>query len=188
MMDVGEAIEKRRAYRSFQKHEVTDEQVLLLAQAASLAPSCNNNQPWRFVFVRGKKQLDRLHEALSDGNRWAKDAPMIVAAFSRAEDDCNIGERHYHQFDVGLAVGLMALKATELGLVAHPIAGFSPTKAGEALGIPGEYQVITLIIVGGHSQKIPDYFSENQKLGEKQRPPRKSLEEMAYVDEYGKSI
>jgi len=183
-MDVKEAIQERRAYRSFEPVDITREIVGELAEAARLAPSCNNNQPWRFVFAYDKEVLGRLHEALPEGNRWVKSASMIIAVFSRREDDCVIKDREYNLFDTGLAVGQMLLRATELGLVAHPIAGYNPVKVREVLGIPDAYQVITLINVGRHSSMVPDYFSDNQKLGEKQRPPRKPAGEIAYTDGY----
>ena len=56
-MDVKEAIMTRRAYRSFVPVTITRELVEDLAGAAGLAPSCNNNQPWRFVFVYGPEAL-----------------------------------------------------------------------------------------------------------------------------------
>jgi nitroreductase len=184
-MDVGEAILARRAYRAFKTDMVSDEEVRELAEVASLSPSCFNNQPWRFIFVRDGKNISRVHEGLNDGNRWAKGAPMIVAAFSRKEDDCVIGSRSYHEFDLGLSVGFMILKAQEMGLVAHPLAGYDPDKVAKELKVPEEYNILALIVVGRHSNMIPDYFTENQRLGETQRPPRKGLGEFAYVEEYG---
>ena len=56
-MDVKEAIMTRRAYRSFVPVTITRELVEDLAGAAGLAPSCNNNQPCRFVFVYGPEAL-----------------------------------------------------------------------------------------------------------------------------------
>ncbi|MCK4297935.1 MAG: nitroreductase family protein, partial [Planctomycetes bacterium] len=50
-MEVREAIERRRAYRSLDPAPISDELIRDLAESASLAPSCFNNQPWRFVFV-----------------------------------------------------------------------------------------------------------------------------------------
>ncbi|MDG6221143.1 MAG: nitroreductase family protein [Candidatus Thermoplasmatota archaeon] len=185
-MNVEEAIQNRRAYRSLEPVEITDKMVEEMATAAQLAPSCYNNQPWRFVFVRSKKTLEALHGALSPGNDWAKHGSMIIAVFSREEDDCVIKERKYHQFDTGMAVGMLMLRATEMGLVAHPIAGYSPKKTREALGILEEYNVITLIIVGKHSQEPAPYLSEGQKEAENERPERKGLETFAYKDKYGK--
>ncbi len=183
-MDVIQAIHERRAYRSLEHEEITIELIKDLAQSAQLAPSCFNNQPTRFVFVCESGSLKNMHEALSKGNEWAQAASMIIAVFSRKEDDCLIKDREYHQFDCGLATAFLILRATELGLVAHPIAGFSPKKTREILGIPEEYKVITLIIVGRHADKLSPILSEKQVALEKQRPPRKSFDEYAFLNRF----
>lgn len=185
-MDVHQAIQKRRAYRSLISVKVSDEMIEDLARSAQLAPSCFNNQPWRFVFVRSPEMLAKMHDALSSGNVWAHAASLIIAVFSKAEDDCIIRDRIYHQFGCGLATGFLVLRATELGLVAHPIAGFSPKKTRAILDIPEEYQVITLIIVGKHTDKISSVLSDSQVAAEKKRPKRKKLPEFAFIDRFGK--
>lgn len=182
-MDVFQAIHERRAYRSLESVKITEELIRDLAQCAQLAPSCFNNQPARFVFVQEPEALKSMHEALSEGNHWAYAASMIVAVFSRREDDCLIKDREYHQFDCGLATAFLILRATELGLVAHPIAGFSPKKTNEILGIPEEYKVITLIIVGKHGESLSPMLSEKQAAWEKQRPARKRFGEFAFLDQ-----
>ena len=183
-MDVFRAIQQRRAYRSLEPEEITEELIRDLARNAQLAPSCFNNQPTRFVFVHEPEALKNMHSALSKGNEWAYAASMIVAVFSRREDDCLIKDREYHQFDCGLAAAFLILRATELGLVAHPIAGFSPRKTREILGIPEEYKVITLIIVGKHADRLSPVLSEKQVAWEKQRPARKSLDEYAFINKF----
>jgi nitroreductase len=185
-MDVHRAIQERRAYRSLNPVEITDELIEDLARSARLAPSCFNNQPWRFVFVRRPEMLARMHDALSSGNVWAHAASLIIAVFSKAEDDCVIRDRIYHQFGCGLATGFLVLRATELGLVAHPIAGYSPKKTREILRIPDEYQVITLVIVGKHAEQISPILSDKQKAWEKRRPRRKKLSEFVFIDRFGK--
>ena len=184
-MDVKQAINERRAYRSLDPVEITEDLIKDLAGSIQLTPSCFNNQPWRFVFVYDTKVLKDMHTVLSPGNEWAHSASMIVAVFSKKEDDCIIRDREYHQFDCGMAVGFLLLRATELGLVAHPIAGFSPKKTKEVLGIPEEYKVITLIIVGKHSEKISPVLSEKQVEGEKERPERLPVEEFAHFNKWG---
>lgn len=184
-MDVSRAVKERRAYRSLAPAEISAELIEDLARHAQLAPSCFNYQPWRFVFVHHPEMLERMHEALTPGNVWAKQASLIIAVFSRKEDDCVIKDREYHQFDCGLACGFLILRATELGLVAHPIAGFSPKKTREILGIPDEYRVITLIIVGKHSEETPSVLSEQQTAWEKARPERKRLSEFVFIDRFG---
>lgn len=184
-MNVWEAINKRRAYRSLAPVEITPELIKELAVSARLSPSCFNSQPWRFVFVCEPEMIKNMQEALSGGNRWAHAASIIIAVFSRKEDDCVIKSREYHQFDCGLAVGFLVLRATELGLVAHPIAGYSPKKTQQILGIPEDYQVITLVIVGKKADTLSPLLSEKQAKTEKSRPERKPLAEFAYLNRFG---
>ena len=183
-MNVSEAIHARRAYRSLMPVEITQEIVDDLASHAQLSASCFNNQPWRYVFVYEREKLEEMYEALSRGNAWAKQSSMIIAAFSKPDDDCQIRSREYHQFDLGMATATMILRATELGLVAHPIAGFSPKKTSEILGILDEYTVLTLIIVSKKMQEIHPSLSEDQVKNEQKRPERKPLNTWAYHNRY----
>lgn len=183
-MEVKEAIQKRRAYRSLDPVEITEDLIQDLASCAQLSASCNNNQPWRFVFVYNPEMLKKMHEALSKGNEWAKSASMIIAVISKKEYDCVIGERVYHQFDTGMATAFLILRATELGLVAHPIAGYSPKKTREVLGIPDDLEVITLVNIGKHAATIHPVLSEKQAEQEKQRPERLPLEKFMFLNRY----
>lgn len=182
-MDVKEAIQKRRAYRALGPVEISDETIRELAAAAQLMPSCYNNQPWRFVFARSKAVLAKVHEGLNKGNEWCRKASLIVAAFAKKENDCLIKEREYYLFDLGLAVAAMMLRATELGLVAHPIAGFDPQQIKRALGIPDDCLLIALVNVG---LKIEDLsgLTPWQAGQEEQRPPRLDLENLYGIDAF----
>jgi nitroreductase len=183
-MDVKEAIRKRRAYRSLLPVEITNDLVNDLAECAQITASCFNNQPWKFIFVYDKDILFKMHEVLSTGNVWAKKASMIIVVLGKKEDDCIIKDRIYYQFDIGMAISAMILRATELGLVAHPIAGYSPKKTREILGIPQDIDVITLVIVGKHSDKIDLVLSEKQIEAEKERPKRKAIGKFVYINRY----
>lgn len=185
-MDVERAIQERRAYRSLDPVEITEELIRDLAESARLAPSCFNNQPWRFVFVHDPETLKELHTALSRGNEWAHNASMIIAVFSKPNYDCIIREREYYLFDTGMATAFILLRATELGLVAHPIAGFREKRTKRILGIPEEMRLITLVIVGRHSEAISPALSESQVEAEKTRPERMPFEKFAYIDKFRK--
>ncbi len=186
-MDLTEIIQARRAYRSLDPVEITDELINDLAENARLSPSCFNKQPWRFVFVKRGEKLTSLFSALNKGNRWARKSSMIIGVFSESSYDCQIKERNYFLFDTGMATAFLILRATELGLVAHPIAGYDEDKAKEILKIPQNFRLITLIIVGKKSEKIDPDLSEQQIITENNRPTRLSLEEFLSVDSYGKS-
>ena len=185
-MDVKEAIIKRRAYRSLLPIEITNDLINDLAECAQITASCFNNQPWRFIFVYDKDVLLKMHETLTTGNQWAKKASMIIVVLGRKEDDCIIRDRFYYQFDIGMATCTIILRATELGLVAHPIAGYSPKKTREILGIPENIDVIALVIVGKHSDKIDPVLSKDQVEAEKERPKRKTPDEFVYINRYTK--
>lgn len=186
-MEVKEALEKRRAYRALGTAEITDALLAELAGAARLMPSCFNNQPWKFVFARSPEALEKLRSCLSKNNDWAKTAPLIVAVFGRKDSDCVINEREFYLFDLGMGVGALLLRATELGLVAHPIAGFNNELAREALGIPEGNLVITLLIIGKKTDDL-SALTPQQAAMEPERPPRLAPENIYSVDAYDEKL
>lgn len=178
-MDVKEAIRKRRAYRSFEHIDISKDIINELAESAQLAPSCFNNQPWRYVFVYEKNILEKLYSALSPGNDWGKYSSLIIVVLSKKDMDCQMKDgRDYFAYDVGMATGFMILRATEMGLIAHPIAGYDPVKVKKTLNIPDELSVITLIIAGKHSINISPVLTEKQIEAEKERPERLSIDKI----------
>lgn len=179
-MDVKQAIYERRAYRSLEPVKITKELVRDLAESARLAPSCFNNQPWRFAFVYEPKILKKLHSALSRGNEWAQAGSMIIAVFSKKDYDCIVKGREYYLFGLGMATAFSILRATELGLVAHPIAGYHDDEVKEVLSIPDEMTVITLVIVGKQSKTISPVLSDKQVEAERTRPDRLPLEKILW--------
>jgi len=184
-MNVIDAIRSRRAYRSLDPVTIKPDLIQDLAQCAQLAASCFNNQPWRFVFVYDPEQLMKMRAALSKGNEWIHRASLIIAVFSQKELDCAMKDgREYYLFDTGMAVATLILRATELGFVAHPIAGFKPDAVKEILGIPADVTLITLVNVGQHAADIKPELSEKQIADEKSRPERMPLEKFMYHNRY----
>lgn len=157
---ISDNIQLRRAFRGISSVNVSDEVLEKLIQAAHLAPSCSNKQPWRFTVVRTKENLEKLHEALSSGNYWMKYAPTLIIVHTKNEYGCQLSDdRNYALFDTGLAVGMLLVQATQMGLIAHPVAGFEPVKVKQLFGIDGI--VITIIAVG--------YWGNFNILNEKHR-------------------
>ncbi len=183
-MSVSDTIEQRRAYRSLKPVKITEELIRDLAHHAQLAPTCFNNQPARFIFVYDQKVLNQLRPAFSKGNEWCYDASMVIAVFTKREFDCLIKEREYYLFDTGIQIAFLILRATELGLVAHPIAGYSPKKVREVLNLPDEFTVITLILIGKHSETISPVLSEKQREWERVRPERLPLNQIMFLNRF----
>lgn len=184
-MDVSAAIHNRRAYRSLAPAAVDAALVADLASHAQLSASCFNKQPWHFVFVYDPAGLEGLQAAIKKDNRWTARASMIIAVVSRPDLDCAMKDgRMYYAFDSGMATAFLILRATELGLVAHPIAGFDPALVRELLGIPAGMEVITLVNVGRHADALNPVLSERQIEDEGRRPARKSLDAFAFSNRW----
>lgn len=77
-----------------------------------------------------------------------------------------------------MASAFLILKATDMGLVAHPIAGYDEAKAKSVLNIPEEMRLITLIICGEHDETMSPLLTESQVMRENPRPERKPLDEI----------
>ncbi|MGQ9477989.1 MAG: redoxin domain-containing protein [Candidatus Bipolaricaulia bacterium] len=178
--EINPLIAARRAWRAISSEPLPKETITRLIEAAHLAPSCFNNQPWRFIVVArhaSGEGLEKVKEALPGGNYWAKPAPAIIAVASHRDLDCKLSDnRDYFLFGCGMAVGNLMVQATQMGLVAHPIAGYDPLKVKEALGIPKDYTLITLVILG----KPGDVATLSEKHLEIELGPRerKPLEEV----------
>jgi nitroreductase len=188
-MELRDAIDARRAFRSFDRDPVPEALVRDVMERVRLAPSCFNNQPWRFVFVRSPDPLAAVKAALSRGNAWAQAAPMIVAVLSRRDLDCvtespDRPSREYWLFDTGMATAYLQLLLTEAGFVAHPIAGYSESAAARAVQAPDGMSVVTLVIAGRRSAGPSPLLTEKQRASELARPGRKPVDEVAFLDRY----
>jgi nitroreductase len=181
-MDLLPELVARRAFRSLSPEPLPGDQVNRLLEAATLAPSCYNNQPWRLIAVAGET-LPGLKEALSEGNKWATRAPLIVVFATKPSLDCRQDAgRDYAYFDLGQAAMALQLQATREGLYAHPISGYSAVKAAKAVGLPEDFVVLTLVIVGrpGDSSLLAEWQVERER-GARQRKP---LGELAFHDRW----
>jgi nitroreductase len=187
-MDVERAIENRRARRAFDGGPIDSDSIDVLIKAMRLSASCFNNQPWRVLIIDDGESIENVKEALSRGNVWATRAPLIMVITANPEDDCRLSDRRdYFLFDCGLAVGQMLLAATEMGIIAHPIAGYKPEIVRETLSIPEEYVIIALVICGYPSDD-DSLLSEKQLISEDVRPDRKPIGEIFFHGEWGNPL
>lgn len=178
MPEILKPIEARRARRALSDEPIDRAIVEEILRAAHLAPSCANNQPWRFVAIDDPRVLDLLKDHLSGGNYWAKPSPLIVAVASRPDLDCQIPDRReYYAFGCGMAAMNLMLQATELGLIAHPIAGFKQAPIKGVLEIPDSYQLITLIVLG-HPNEDHSGLSDKHRTEETSERIRRPLDEV----------
>ncbi len=170
-------IEERRATRALSEKKLEKDIVERLMTAATFAPSCFNSQPWRFMVVQEEEGLEKLQNALSGGNYWAKKAPVMVVVATKIAFDAQLPDnREYALFGTGLATENLLLQAMKEGLYAHPMAGFDPLVVKEIFAIPEDYIVITLIAVGYPGPL--EGLSEKHILAEQSERKRKPEEEV----------
>jgi nitroreductase len=184
MEELKKIISERRSLRSLGKFDVSEEVIQDLATSSQLAPSCSNKQPWRYVYIYGEENLKKFHPALTGGNYWAKEASLLIVVFSHKDYGMVIKDREYYLYDTGTATAFMILRAWEMGLVAHPMAGFSPSKAKQILNIPDDMMVLSVVAVGKRIDTISDNLSEKHREDEKNRPLRKAIDEFVYRNTY----
>jgi nitroreductase len=177
MPELLKEIEKRRANRAMSDEQIPVETMARIMTAATLAPSCFNNQSWRFMVVNESGALAKAREALTDANYWAKKAPVLVVVVTKNDLDCQLSEgRDYAFFDCGLATQNLLLQAVKEGIYAHPMAGFDPVVVKKAFDIPDEYIVITLVALGFPGSDA--HLSDNHVKGETNPRDRKPEQEV----------
>lgn len=171
---------------AFSDKPVEPEKVTALFEAARWAPSSFNEQPWRFVYALRENQagFEALLDCLVQENRiWAENAPMLVLTVARMNLSRTGRSNKYAFHDVGLATGNFLTQATFMGLVAHPMGGFSVEKAKQNLFIPGGFEPVAMIAVGYHGDV--DDLPEELKSRERRVRTRKALQDIVYSGKMG---
>jgi nitroreductase len=165
----------RRSIRRFLTAPVDTEKIRACLEAARLAPSAHNAQPWRFVVVDDPELKDRLTAAafsgIYSGSKFAAQAPIIIVLLARLDRVANrIGARlqgvPFHFLDMGIAGEHIVLQAEELGLATCWMGWFNYRKVRKVLDIPRTYKVVAMMPLG-YAEKRPN-----------REPPRKTFEEV----------
>ena len=181
-MPVHELLLKRRSGRIIDPDRpVSHEDIYILLEAARWAPSCANNQPWRFVVSTGHA-MGAVKACLSKGNQWAHQAPLIITVASKPDLGCQRTGRDYYPLDLGLAIENMLLQGIAIGLVMHPIAGFDENQLKINLNIPEPYRVYALVVSGypGSAEGVDDRVLEKEQIPRL----RNELDSMVFWDRW----
>jgi nitroreductase len=181
-METLEAISKRCSLKThLSGREVEPEKIDTILNAARLAPSARNMQPWRFVIIKGKKAVDALVKtAFPEANIVVKQASVIIVVCGRPGDSVVRDGKEYYLFDAGLAVENMLLAATDLGLVTHPMSGINEAEIKRILQIPDDVRVVAVTPLAYPREGSYDEAAK-ERLSQRER---KSLKDVAYFDKW----
>ncbi|HWU04678.1 MAG TPA: nitroreductase family protein [Novosphingobium sp.] len=174
------AIAQRWSPRSFDGSAVAKGDLDLILEAAGLAPSAFNYQPWTFLYsVKGDANWDTFLSLLVPFNAgWAKEGGALV--FIVSEKDMVQGEKsnanHSHSFDAGAAWAYAALQATALGYDTHGMTGLDFDKAVAELNVPETHRLEAAFVIGkrGPVEALPDFLQAREAPA-----PRKPVGEVA---------
>jgi nitroreductase len=158
---------------------ITPTALMSLFEAARWAPSCFNNQPWRFLYaLRDTPHWPAFLDVLVPANQtWAQRAAVLVAVVSKTTMDRNGQPAPTHSFDAGAAWQNLALQGCLHGLVVHGMLGFDAEKATRVLAVPDDHHVEIMIAIGkpGDPADLPPNLRDRDVPS-----PRKALAEIAW--------
>jgi nitroreductase len=148
MMEFSELIEKRYSVRAYKPDPVEDEKLQQVLEAARLAPTAANLQPFRLIVIHtaGREaELMRIY-----GRNWFVEAPLVICAcgipsqgWVRRSDG-----KSYTDVDVSIVMDHLVLAAADVGLGTCWIGAFDPDAAREVLGLPDGVEPIAFTPLG----------------------------------------
>jgi len=149
---IHQLIRERWSPRAFSSAPVPREHLQTLLEAVRWAPSCMNEQPWRFIVADRRDDPeghDRIGSTLMPANAaWALRAPVLMIAVAKTAFTGNGAPNRHALYDTGQAVALLTLQAAALGLAVHQMGGFDQDRARLLLGIPDGYEPIAAAALG----------------------------------------
>jgi nitroreductase len=171
-MSVLDIIRKRRSVRVYKNDPIPEESLLRIFEAARLAPSGKNLQPWRFIVVQDHGLKKKLAKA-SNAQDFIADAPLILVACGFPEECYRSLGRYMKSWPVDVTIALehLILQAQEEGLGTCWIGSFEEDEVKSLLAVPEHVKVLALTPLG-YPGEIPEFRG------------RKSIEEIVSYDSF----
>ncbi len=181
-MNFSNLINIRQSVRKYVDKHVEPEKLHACLEAARLAPSASNSQPWTFIVVNDPelkhKVANETYGPFMTFNKFVPQAPVIVVLVLEkpkliTEVGGRLKRKEYPLIDIGIAAEHFCLQAAELGLGTCMLGWFNEKTIKQILHIPST-KTIGLLITLGYP---PDDYRIRQKV-------RKSLAELVRYNSY----
>jgi nitroreductase len=167
-MEAWDAICARRNVRDYQSKPIPAEDLDRIAEAGWRAPSAKNRQPWDFVIVTDRDQLQELSTVWRGAGHIAAATAAIAIVVPVPPDERRVVTDNY---DVGQATMAMMIAATDLGIgTGHSSVG-DQEKARAILGVPDDHLVAFLLGVG---------YPADRPLSPIRKPNRRPFSEVVH--------
>ncbi len=171
---INDLLARRWSPRAWADRAVSRDTLASLFEAARWAPSCFNEQPWRYVIALREDTggFERLASLLTEGNAWAREAPVLALSVTHLSFQRNGKPNRHAWHDVGAASENLCLQAVECGLRVHQMAGFDRERAREMLGLDEDHDPVAMIAIGypGDPAGLPEKLRAREVAPRERRP------------------
>ncbi len=173
-MDFLELAKNRFSCRKYQDKPVEEDKIARILEAARIAPSAKNIQPWHFVIVDEGNNLENIKGCYP--NKWIETAPLIIVACGDQKSAWHRSDGKIHtDIDLAIAVDHLTLAATDIGLATCWVCKFDVMTVAEILQLPDGIVPVAMIPVGYPAEE-PDLNRHVLK--------RKPLEEIVHKGKF----
>jgi len=176
-----DVVTRRRSIRKYKDIEIPDEHIIQMLEAARLAPSTNNTQPWRYIVVKDPETIGLL-SLVAGGQKFIANAKAVIIALANKAASCCPGNPSlWHVQDTMIATEHLVLAATALGYGSCWVAMLDSRNSQnivavkQALRIPEAADIVALVTLG-----VPDEVLSLRST--------KELSEIAFSEAYGYSL
>lgn len=171
-MNFYELVKHRQSTRAFDTSRTVDREIIeRILEAARLAPSACNAQPWHFIVVDEPELKDKVADAASARllgmNHFTKQAPVhIVVVEEKVNLSSGIGgiikDKQFAFLDIGIAAAHICLAAESEGLGTCILGWFAETKIKKLLNVPDSKRIVLDIVLGYPAQPLRDKKRKNK--------------------------
>lgn len=179
MTELMDVIKERRSIRKYQDKEVSEEQLNRIFDSVRWAPSWANTQCWEIIIVKEPAVKEQLQGLLvkNPASKAMTQAPVVLVVCAKLESSgyykgqvtTKFGD--WFMFDSGIATQNICLTAYNLGLGTVIVGLFDHNKAKEILGVPDEYEVVSMIPLGYPAKSA-------------EAPKRREISEFTHFDKF----
>ena len=172
---VKQLIEQRRSVRHYRPDKIPRDKLERILEAARLAPSACNSQPWSFIVADKEPVRTKVAQAAFSGvyamNKFAMHSPVLIAVLTeRSKFMAALAGRfrgiQYSLIDIGIACAFISLAAEAEGVGACLLGWFDEKAVKNVLGLPGNVKIDIMISMGysAEDKAVPKVRKTSQEI------------------------
>lgn len=164
-MEFSDLIARRYSVRAYRPDPVEDDKLRKVLEAARLAPTAANRQPFQIIVIHTQGREEELRKIYH--REWFVQAPLLICACGVPSQSWvrSADHRRYLDVDVAIVMDHLILEATNLGLGTCWVAAFNAPAARQSLALPDEIEPLIFTPLG---------YPADQ-LGQKERKPLEDI-------------